>query len=989
MQNAPVLLTVADGGIQTVPMEDSTASPQIVYLDFDGAVTSYVNTDLGVAIGSITVEPSGFGENATAAIAATLNGIFDDVVFTTEIPTDGTFSTVYVGVTSAFDEYGEFLGLAETIDSGNQIRDDNAFVLLDSSAPAELVVSVIAHETEHIVHGMEHSGEGLDRFAAIDVGSGQTSFMANVTNDTMDVHNGGMAASPQIYNGGVMNVYDGGLVGLGAVALNGVVNVYNNGGVGGMVAGSGGVINVYNNGTVGSSVLIEAGVMNVYDGGVASKMTVSRSSDDKGVGGVMSVYNGGVASDTTVTSGGRMWCYGGGVASTTTVNSGGSMMCLYDGCVASNTTVNSGGTMWCYDGGVASTTTVNSGFFHVYCLANSTTVNSGGKMWCYGGGVASNTTVNNGIFEVGGVANNTTVNNGGLVELYLGGTHSGSLLIAEGGVVSAYSDATIDFTVAEQKNRNIPLVNHYDYIHFDEGSPSFTITVTGGEEYGRYALAGFASAFNSTVTVKTTTGKQMGSLTVNGDAFDYDAKTYSLAKDGYTLVLDIKADITPPEAPVATADTTASTNQDVTVTATFSDDSAKKQYSLDNNEWLDYEHGIVMGDNGTVWFRSMDEAGNVSEVESYEVTNIDKEPPAEPAFRLSGDSASREVILSARWDTDDARCFYALEGDAMEEYKDPLRFSGDARVHFQTRDAAGNETDRRLELMLAGSPTGVWGDNYFAYNCTVAGVELEPLKGRNIIGKVCHGSNDTILLLTDDGNGDAFFLDDIYSATPDIATKARLSQVNQIIAGAGDDIIDLTSVRFDYANNGISVQGGDGNDVIWANNDGNWLFGDAGDDRIVGGNNVDVIVGGAGNDILHGGGGNDIFCFSGSWGNDTVEQLEGGIAWLWFDGVKREELHFKVDDETGNAILYCDSGSIKLGGTKYDNESDKKALEEAFNKVVAGESNELLAGLFLQFGDSGLDEQSKRSVEILRSAGAFGEFTSDRIFDDSTRGMLA
>ncbi|MBR4673488.1 MAG: hypothetical protein IKP00_03405, partial [Victivallales bacterium] len=932
MQNAPVLLTVADGGIQTVPMEDSTASPQIVYLDFDGAVTSYVNTDLGVAIGSITVEPSGFGENATAAIAATLNGIFDDVVFTTEIPTDGTFSTVYVGVTSAFDEYGEFLGLAETIDSGNQIRDDNAFVLLDSSAPAELVVSVIAHETEHIVHGMEHSGEGLDRFAAIDVGSGQTSFMANVTNDTMDVHNGGMAASPQIYNGGVMNVYDGGLVGLGAVALNGVVNVYNNGGVGGMVAGSGGVINVYNNGTVGSSVLIEAGVMNVYDGGVASKMTVSRSSDDKGVGGVMSVYNGGVASDTTVTSGGRMWCYGGGVASTTTVNSGGSMMCLYDGCVASNTTVNSGGTMWCYDGGVASTTTVNSGFFHVYCLANSTTVNSGGKMWCYGGGVASNTTVNNGIFEVGGVANNTTVNNGGLVELYLGGTHSGSLLIAEGGVVSAYSDATIDFTVAEQKNRNIPLVNHYDYIHFDEGSPSFTITVTGGEEYGRYALAGFASAFNSTVTVKTTTGKQMGSLTVNGDAFDYDAKTYSLAKDGYTLVLDIKADITPPEAPVATADTTASTNQDVTVTATFSDDSAKKQYSLDNNEWLDYEHGIVMGDNGTVWFRSMDEAGNVSEVESYEVTNIDKEPPAEPAFRLSGDSASREVILSARWDTDDARCFYALEGEAMEEYKDPLRFSEDTRVHFQTRDAAGNETDRRLELMLAGSPTGVWGGNYFAYNCTVAGVELEPLEGRNIIGKVCHGSNDTILLLTDDDNGDAFFLDDIYSAAPDIATKARLSQVNQIIAGAGDDIIDLTSVRFDYANNGISVQGGDGNDVIWANNDDNWLFGDAGDDRIIGGNDVDVIVGGAGNDILHGGGGNDIFCFGGSWGNDTVEQLEGGIAWLWFDGVEREELHFKVDDETGNAILYCDSGSIKLGGTKYDNESDKKALEEAFNK---------------------------------------------------------
>ena len=102
-------------------------------------------------------------------------------------------------------------------------------------------------------------------------------------------------------------------------------------------------------------------------------------------------------------------------------------------------------------------------------------------------------------------------------------------------------------------------------------------------------------------------------------------------------------------------------------TATFSDDSVKREYSLDGSEWLDYEQGIVMEDNGTVWFRAADEAGNVSEA-SYEVANIDKVAPDAPDFRLTGDSASREVILHAIWDKDDAVCRYAVDGAAnMQE----------------------------------------------------------------------------------------------------------------------------------------------------------------------------------------------------------------------------------------------------------------------------------------------------------------------------------
>ena len=166
--------------------------------------------------------------------------------------------------------------------------------------------------------------------------------------------------------------------------------------------------------------------------------------------------------------------------------------------------------------------------------------------------------------------------------------------------------------------------------------------------------------------------------------------------------------------------------------------------------------------------------------------------------------------------------------------------------------------------------------------------------------------------------------------------------------------------------------------MIWANNDSSLLFGDAGDDHIVGGNDVDVIVGGAGNDTLHGGGGGDYFCFGGSWGDDTVEQLEGSMALLWFDGVEREELSLSADTD-GNAVLSCDSGSVTLLGVRHDD------VSASFD---AG-GNALSDSILLQFGDSGLGEEYQLFADALRSAGAFDESSSDRIYDDSTRGRLA
>ena len=63
------------------------------------------------------------------------------------------------------------------------------------------------------------------------------------------------------------------------------------------------------------------------------------------------------------------------------------------------------------------------------------------------------------------------------------------------------------------------------------------------------------------------------------------------------------------------------------VSAVFSADTAVKEYSLDGQVWKAYTKSIKFEENGTVFFRGMDAAGNVSAVTSYTVSNIDKSEP--------------------------------------------------------------------------------------------------------------------------------------------------------------------------------------------------------------------------------------------------------------------------------------------------------------------------------------------------------------------------
>ena len=83
-------------------------------------------------------------------------------------------------------------------------------------------------------------------------------------------------------------------------------------------------------------------------------------------------------------------------------------------------------------------------------------------------------------------------------------------------------------------------------------------------------------------------------------------------------------DTEPPAAPVVSADKTDHTSSPVLVSAEFSNDSVSRQYRFDQFGWNKYEAPIEKKENGKIYFRAKDKAGNISEIAVYEVKNIVK-----------------------------------------------------------------------------------------------------------------------------------------------------------------------------------------------------------------------------------------------------------------------------------------------------------------------------------------------------------------------------
>jgi hypothetical protein len=134
---------------------------QVIFIDFDGAEgVSYDNDALNIHIGGLSIADSGLSQEEQFKILTDLNTTFTGtgVTFTATVPANEEYSTIYVGGNdSAFSEYGSFQGLAETIDVGNQIKNDEAFVFSENINSTTAITETIAHETAHLL-GFAHEG---------------------------------------------------------------------------------------------------------------------------------------------------------------------------------------------------------------------------------------------------------------------------------------------------------------------------------------------------------------------------------------------------------------------------------------------------------------------------------------------------------------------------------------------------------------------------------------------------------------------------------------------------------------------------------------------------------------------------------------------------------------------------------------------------------------------------------------------------------------
>ena len=569
--------------------------------------------------------------------------------------------------------------------------------------------------------------------------------------------------------------------------------------------------------------------------------------------------------NATITRGGVMYVSNGGAAVDADVTQGGKIF-LCSGGSASGTvlkgTLNADAYSYLFD-----TVIENGGVAYILNMAQADmiTVKQNGNLYVGMAGEASGITLENGALHVatGGRVYDVRVDSGSQLFLYGGAILDG--VINVNGTVTlddlAVNNGRVNFVLAQKQN-SAPMVNDLAFL----SGGDLSVSVDNASE-GLYLLAQNAAEFDGEFAVMSDESS-VGSLGV-GDNIFVGNKEFLLLENSGNLHIQCY--------------------------------NASDVYALSRNE------------NAISW-RGLP-TDTPKYIVEYSRTNgagkLQFNTATKGVDTFSFDSGSFQWRVSA-----DGKLW--AEGDSFN-----VEQSTPAQVLLS--QANGN-----MDLFFA-TPDGVWEAGYAAchvgYGQWEGTGEAVSLDGKNRITHIFEGSSDAnLLVLTDDAQGDVLFTDDMFSALPGSVAEqqSRLSQINEIRAGSGDDIIDLTSQRFAWSGDGLTVCGGDGDDVIWANANSNILFGDAGNDRITGGNDNDIIAGGSGNDQLHGGGGEDTFTFGSNWGNDQITQLENGSVTLWLAEGSMEHWNAETltysDGENTITVSGCADINFKFGVNPEDDE---------------------------------------------------------------------
>jgi Ca2+-binding RTX toxin-like protein len=170
-----------------------------------------------------------------------------------------------------------------------------------------------------------------------------------------------------------------------------------------------------------------------------------------------------------------------------------------------------------------------------------------------------------------------------------------------------------------------------------------------------------------------------------------------------------------------------------------------------------------------------------------------------------------------------------------------------------------------------------------------------------------------------------------------------------VIGSADADSIDLSGVDgADFTNlTSVSVNAGDGNDVVTGSSLNDMLAGEGGDDTVSGGDGDDLIRGGAGRDVMDGGAGNDRLLGQGGSG----DRLRGGLGDDTLDGGMGTDTVEEAADQDFTLV----DGLLTGGTTGTDTLVD---IEQA--ELSGGDSGNVIdasgfSGSVTVFGGNGAD----------------------------------
>lgn len=147
-----------------------------------------------------------------------------------------------------------------------------------------------------------------------------------------------------------------------------------------------------------------------------------------------------------------------------------------------------------------------------------------------------------------------------------------------------------------------------------------------------------------------------------------------------------------PSKPIMKASTSELTNRDVVISTTFSIDSVIKEYKIADGNWLKYNGNLIINENTEIYTRSFDSAGNISEISSIKIDNIDKTSPNKPTINTSTIKPTNEnIIVNINYDKDSFIKEYRVGAGSWTLYDgSDLIIEENTIIYARAFDEAGN-----------------------------------------------------------------------------------------------------------------------------------------------------------------------------------------------------------------------------------------------------------------------------------------------------------